>query len=170
MSGQDAGPPGRDPVITYWHAQDAYRGTTEARERFDELTDRDLNVRAYATLKARGTYDPDKHGDADRHQPLTAAEHLELLAAGEMLARHYRHPALVHQAVEAGAAWPQIAEAVGAGEQEVRQKYGEWAERQHTLHTYYPGTLGLNDADYATAIRRAAEPPARPGSEHEAGQ
>jgi hypothetical protein len=157
-------------VITYWQAQDAYRSTIQARERFDELANRDFSVRAYATLKARGTYDPAKHRDADRHQPLTASEHLELLAVGESLARHYRHPALVHQAVQAGATWPQIAEAVGSGEMEARQKYREWAECQHHLHTRYEGKLGLNDADYAAVIRRAAEPPARPGSEHEAGQ
>jgi hypothetical protein len=45
-----------------------------------------------------------------------------------------------------------------------------WAECQHHLHTWYEGKFGLNDADYTTAIRRAAQPPARPGSEHEAGQ
>ena len=170
MTGQDPSPTGVGPPITYWQAQDAYPSTTEARERFDELSNRDLSVRAYATLKARGTYDPAKHGDANRNQPLTVSEHLELLAAGEMLAKQYRHPALVHQAVEAGATWPQIAEAVGSGEAQVRQKYREWADCQHHLHTYYEGKFGLNDADYATALRRAAEPPVRPASEYEAGQ
>jgi hypothetical protein len=159
-----------EPAITYWQAQDAYGSTIEARERFDELTNRDLSVRAYAALKARGTYDPAKHGDPDRHQPLTTAEHLELLAVGEMLARHCRHPALVHQAVEAGATWPQIADAVGSDEAQVRQKYREWADCQHHLHTYYEGKFGLNDADYAAAIQRAADPPAGPETEHEAGQ
>src|SRR5215472_12299094 len=99
-------------MITYGQAQDTYPSTIEARRRFDELTNRDLCARAFATLKARGTYDPGKHGDADKYQPLTAAEDLELLAVGEMLARHYRHPALVHQAVQSGATWRQVAEAV----------------------------------------------------------
>jgi hypothetical protein len=170
VTGPDPSQAGSEPAITYSQAQDAYPSTIQARERFDELTNRGLSVRAYATLKARGTYDPAKHGDADRHQPLTAAEHLELLAVGEILARHYRHPALVHQAVQAGVTWPQIAEAVGSDEMEARNKYREWAECQHHLHTWYEGKFGLNDADYATAIRRAAEPPARPGSEREAGQ
>lgn len=170
MTGQDPSPPGREPVITYWQAQDAYRSTNEARGRFDELSNRDLTVRALATLKARGTYDPAKHGDADRYQPLTAAEHLELLATGEMLARHYRHPALVHQAVQASATWAQIAQATGSGETHVRQQYREWADGRHRLHACYEGKFGLDDAEYAAAITRAAEPPAGPENEREAGQ
>jgi hypothetical protein len=157
-------------MITYRQAQDGYRGTIDARERFDELTYRDLSVRAYATLKARGTYDPVKHGDAGKHQPLTAAEHLEILAAGEVLARSYRHPAHVDEALKAGASWSQVAEAVGSDEARVRQQYREWAGGQHRLHACYEGKFGLNDADYATAIKRAADPPAGPETEHEAGQ
>ena len=80
------------PATTYQQAQASYRGTIDARERFEELTGRELSTRAYAMLKARGTYDPQRHGDADRYQPLTATEHLEILAAGEVLARYYRHP------------------------------------------------------------------------------
>ena len=170
MTSQDPRGPGREPVITYGQAQDTYRGTIEARQRFDELTSRDLCARAFATLKARGTYDPARHGDVGKHQPLATAEHLELLAAGEVLARHYRHPALVHQALEAGATWPQIAAAVGSGEDRVRQQYREWADGQRRLHTWYEGKFGLNDADYATAIERAADPHAGPDSEREAGQ
>jgi predicted TPR repeat methyltransferase len=162
--------PGREPVITYWQAQDAYRTTIEACERFDELAGRDLTARALAMLKARGTYDPAKHADASKYQPLTADEHLELLATGEMLARRYRHPAHVHDAVQAGVTWPQIAEATGSDEARVRQEYREWADSQHRLHSYYGGTIGLNDADHAAAILRASEPPAGRGNEREAGQ
>jgi hypothetical protein len=170
MTGQDPSPPGREPVITYGQAQDTYPSTIEARQRFDELTNRDLCARAFATLKARDTYDPAKHGDVGKYQPLTTAEHLELLAAGEVLARHYRHPSLVHQAVQADATWPQIAEAVGADETQLRQQYRDWADGQHRLHIHYQGKFGLNDADYATAIERVAEPPTGPENEREAGQ
>ena len=170
MTSQDPSPPGREPVITYGQAQDTYPSTVKARDRFDELTNRDLCARAFATLKARGTYDPARHGDADKYQPLTTAEHLELLAVGEVLARHYRHPALVHQAVDAGATWSQIAEAVGSGEERVRQQYREWADGQHRLHTWYQGKFGLNHADYTTALVRASEPAAGPRNEREAGQ
>jgi hypothetical protein len=154
---EPAGPP-RD--TTYEQAETGYQCTIDARERFEELTNRDLMARAHATLKARGTYYPDKHGDADRYPPLTAAEHLELLAAGEMLARYYRHPALVHHAVEAGASWPQIAAATGSNEARIRQGYREWADGQHRLYADNQGEFGLDDAGPAAAINRAAEPQA----------
>ena len=169
MTGQDPNPTGQQRMITYRQAQGGYRSTIDARERFEELAFRDLSVRGFAILKARGTYDPDKHGDADRYQPLTDAEHLEILAAGEVLARYYRHPAYVDQAVKGGASWSQIAEAVGSDEEQVRQQYREWADGQHHLHVYYEGKFGMDDAEYAAAIRRASEPPAGPAVEHEAG-
>ena len=169
MTGQETTPPSQEPATTYWQAQDAHRSTVEACERFEELSTRHLVVRALTTLKASGTYDPARHSHAGRYQPLTAAEHLELLAVGEMLARHYRHPAYVHDAVQAGATWPQIAQATGSTEAQVRQQYRQWADSQHRLHDYYGGTIGLSDADHATAIQRAAEPPAGPENQHEAG-
>lgn len=170
MTGQDPSPPGGDGTITFWLAQGGNRGITQARERFDELTSRDLMARAYETLKARGTYDPARHGDAGKYQPLTTAEHLEVLASGEVLARHYRHPAHVDQAVKAGATWPQIAEAIGSGEAQARQQYREWADGQHDLYAHYKGQLGINDAEHAAAIKRASEPATPPGVEREAGQ
>jgi hypothetical protein len=157
-------------ATTHEQAQSTYRCTIDARERFEELANRDLSARAIATLKARGTYDPQRHGDASKYQPLTAEEHLEILAAGEMLARHYRHPALVHQAVVAGASWPRVAAATGADEAQVRQAYREWADGQHRLYADYEGKFGMDDAEHAAAIRRAAEPPARPEIEQEAGR
>jgi hypothetical protein len=147
-------------AITHQQAQASYQCTIDARERFEELTNRDQMVRAHATLKARGTYHPHKHGDADHYQPLTAAEHLEILAAAEMLARHYRHPALIHQAVKAGASWSQIAAAVGSDEAQIRQGYREWADGQHRPYADYQGELGLDGAGHAVAINRAAEPQA----------
>jgi hypothetical protein len=168
--GQARKPASPPRATTYWQAQDGYRSTIDARERFEELTSRDLSVRTFATLKARGTYDLHKHGGADQYQPLTATEHLEILAAGEMLARHYRHPALVDEAVKAGASWPEVAAATGSDEAQARQQYREWADGQHRLHTYYEGKFGMNDAEHAAAISRAAEPPAGPETEHEAGK
>jgi hypothetical protein len=145
-------------VITYQQAETGYPCTIDARERFEELTNRDLMARARATLKARGTYDADKHGDAAKYPPLTTEEHLELLAAGEMLARYYRHPALIHHAVQAGASWPQIAAATGSDEAQVRQGYREWADGQHRLHTDYQGEFGMDDTEHTAAINRAARP------------
>jgi hypothetical protein len=170
MTTQDPGPPTGEGTISYWLVQGGNRGITEARERFDELTSRDLTARSLATLKSRGTYDPARHTDPGKYPRLTAAEHLEVLALGEVLARHYRHPAYVDQAVKAGATWLQIAEAIGSGEAQARQHYREWADGQHDLYLYYKGQLGMGDAEHAAAIQRASEPPAPPVAEREAGQ
>jgi hypothetical protein len=170
VTSQDRSPPIGEGMITYWLAQGGNRGITKARERFDELTSRDLMTRSLATLKARGTYDPARHPDPGQYQPLTVAEHLEVLAYGEVLARYYRHPAYVDQAVKSGASWPQIAEAVGSDEAQARQQYREWADGQHDLYVHYEGKLGMNDAEHAAAINRASEPSAAPGVEREAGQ
>jgi hypothetical protein len=172
MTDHDSGTAGgevREPAtparaLTYDQAETGYRCTIDARERFEELTNRDLMVRAHATLKARGTYDPQVHGDAGKYQPLTAEEHLEILAAGEMLARYYRHPALIHQAVQAGASWSQVAAATGSDEAQVRQAYQEWADGQHRLYAGYHGKFGMDDAEHAAAIGRACEPQAEAGS------
>jgi len=161
---------GAPRATTYWQAQDGYRSTIDARERFEELTTRELLARSYATLKARGTYEPQEHGDAGKHQPLTATEHLEILALGEMLARYYRHPARVDEAVKSGASWSQIAAAAGSDEALARRAYREWADGQHRLHADYEGKFGMDDAEHAAAISRASEPPAGPETEHEAGQ
>ena len=171
----NAGDQAREPAsppraITYDQAETGYRSTIDARERFEELTNRDLMVRAHATLKARGTYDPHKHGDAEKYQPLTAGEHLEILAAGEMLARYYRHPAIVHHAVLAGASWRQVAAATGSDEATVRQAYREWAGSQHRLYIGYEGKFGMDDAEHAAAISRAAGPPAGAEIEQEPGR
>jgi hypothetical protein len=145
-------------ATTYEQAQDTYLCMSRARERFEELDTRDITVRALATLQARGTYDPQRHADADRYPPLTADEHLEILAAGELLARHYRHPALVHHAVLAGASWPQIAAATGSDEATARQAYRQWADDQHRLYAHYEGQFGMDAAEHEAALRRAAEP------------
>jgi hypothetical protein len=152
-------------ATTYEQAQSTYPCTIDARERFEELDNRDLQARALAKLQTRGTYDPDRHGDPGNYPPLTTDEHLEVLAAGELLARHYRHPALVHHAVQAGASWPQIAAATGSDEAATRQAYREWAEGQHRLHVDYEGQFGLDDAEHAAALHRAAEPSAEPEAE-----
>ena len=159
MTGGRAGEPASPSrVITYQQAETGYQYTIDARERFEELTNRDLMARAHATLKARGTDDPHRHGDTAKYQPLTAEEHLELLAVGEMLARYYRHPALIHHAVKAGASWPEIAAATGSDETHVRQNYRECADGQHRLYGDYQGQFGMDDTEDTAAINRAAEP------------
>jgi len=106
--------------VTYHEASSAYRYTGDAQERHHQLTQRDALARAKATLKARGEYDPARHGTAE-HEPLSVDEHLEVLATGEVVARMYRHPATVDRALEAGATWEQVAGALDCDEAQARQ-------------------------------------------------
>jgi hypothetical protein len=100
--------------ITYHEVSRLYGpGTIGARERYGELSMREHLARAYTTLWARGEYDPAKHGAGDS-EPLTAEEHLELLALGEYLARSYKPSFEVDHALRAGATWAQVAEALDA--------------------------------------------------------
>ena len=81
--------------LTY---QEARNGSIADRiDRYRELADRDLTARNIAALKARGEWTEDhaRALDPDRYPPLTVAEHLEMIALGEVIARHYRHPSQV---------------------------------------------------------------------------
>ena len=138
---------------------------TDVVNRYQALNDRDTMARSIATLKARGKWNKDRSLNPDDYPPLTVAEHLEMLALGEALARYYRHPAQVHGAVLAGATWAQIAAATGGDPDHARQAYQEWAEGQHRLRQDYPGgTIGLGDDEYAAAIK-ASDPTRTSGKE-----
>jgi hypothetical protein len=127
--------------------------------RWQELEQRDAMARAIATLQARDDWHDDRSIDPADYPPLTVAEHLELLALGEVAARRFRHPAAVHEAVLAGAPWSQIADATGGDPDEARQAYRAWAVEQHELRQQFPGgTIGLGDDEYAAAIEAAGEP------------
>ena len=120
-------------------------------------------ARSIATLKARGVKPADPALNPQGFPPLTTAGHLELLALGEALARHYRHPVLVHHAVLAGATWQQIAAATGGDPDQARQAYRAWAEGQHWLRQDFPGgTIGLGDDGYAAAVKAPGGPHAAP--------
>jgi hypothetical protein len=106
-------------------------------------------------LVARGDYDPLIHGELGGSEPLTVTEHLELLAAGELLARYYRHPAHAHRALQAGATWEQVAAATGRDEAQARRDYREWAEDEHRLWADCNGEFGIDAAEYGAAIARA---------------
>ena len=126
--------------------------------RYQALNYRDSMARAIATLQARGEWNEDRSIRPEDYLPLTADEHLELLALGEVMARHYRHPALVHHAVLAGVTWEQIA-AADTNADQARQDYRAWAEGQHRLRSDFPGgTIGLGDEEYEAAIKAAGEP------------
>jgi hypothetical protein len=133
---------------TYHEAMDL--SLREQIDRYEELTDRNLMARSIATLRARGEYDPGRHPDPAEYEPLTVAEHLEMLALGEAIAFYYRHPAGVDHAVRAGATWEQIAAARNTTAQAARAAYREWADGQHKY-------AGMSDDEYAAALRAASE-------------
>jgi hypothetical protein len=134
---------------TYHEAMDL--SLRDQVDRYEELTDRNLMARSIATLQARGEYDEDKHPGPGEYQPLTVAEHLEMLALGAAIAFYYRHPAGVDHAARAGATWEQIAAARNTTAEAARAAYREWAEGQHKY-------AGMSDAEYAAALERAGEP------------
>jgi hypothetical protein len=149
------------PATTYQETSSRYSTATSARERFEELVVRDVSARAFMALAARGDYDPQIHGDVGGSEPLTVTEHLELLAAGEVLARYYRHPAHAHRALQAGATWAQVAAATGRDEAQARREYREWAADEYRLWVDYDGEFGMDAAEYAAAIARADKAPDR---------
>jgi hypothetical protein len=143
--------------VTYGDAADL--PFTDVLNRWQALEQRDAMARAIATLQARGEWHDDRSLDPADYPPLTVAEHLQLIALGEVAARRFRHPAAVHQAVLAGATWEQIADAAGGDPDEARQAYRAWAEEQHDLRQQFPGgTIGLGDEEYAAAIGEAGQP------------
>ena len=95
--------------------------------------------------------------------PMDVAGCLEMIGLGEMIAKYdragaakpgfYRDPAYLHGALDAGATWEQLAEALGVDEATARRRYREWADDQHRQWT---GThsQGLDDDEYAAAIKR----------------
>ncbi len=96
-------------------------------------------------LRERGEFDPDNnlgHRLVAEHEPLIAAEHLEHMAIGEVLARHYRHPTKLDDAAKAGATWEQIGAARGTSAEKPRQDYRAWADGQHDLLTWTEGRIG----------------------------
>ena len=139
-------------MTTYHEASE--RPFADVVNRFRALNERDTMARAIATLQARGEWGDDRSIRPEDYPALTVAEHLEMLALGEAVARYYRHPAQVHHAVIAGATWSQIAAASGGDPDQARQAYRAWVEEQYQLRQEFPGgTIGLGDEEYAAAIK-----------------
>lgn len=132
-------------------------GRRAARERYKELSSRKHLASAYAKLRASGEYDPARHGAGDT-EPLTADEHLELLAIGEYLTRSYEPLGEVDDALRAGVSWAQVAEALDTDEAMARVEYRAWADGQHDMRKWTEARLGMSDPEYAEALERAGEP------------
>lgn len=151
--------------IATWHDARYDMPVSRQLERYNELAAKDTSARARAELVARGTYDPARHGDEDR-PALTVAEHIELLALAECVARTVRHPSNIHHALLAGVTWADIAHVVDSDELTVRREYQRWADDQHDLNQRYPH-LGMTPDEHAAATARAAV--ASDGNQNEAG-
>ncbi|MBE1582144.1 hypothetical protein ACFPOI_28170 [Nonomuraea angiospora] len=141
--------------ITSWRDARFDMPVSRQLERYDALAAKDAAARARVELVTRGIYDPARHGAGDR-PALTVAEHLELLALAECIARTVRHPAHVHHALEAGATWADIARIVDSDEPAVRRAYRQWADDQHDLHQSHPH-LGMTAEEHAAATARAGQ-------------
>jgi hypothetical protein len=143
---QDAAP----RPLTYEAASSHYIDAGAAYERFTQLRTREVSALSQNPVLSEGT------------EPLTAAEHLEMIAAGEVLARYYQHnQARIDRAVRAGASWEQVAAAAGISAAQARQEYRDWAGQQHVRsENPNPYGLGLDDLEYLSALARAAEPQA----------
>jgi hypothetical protein len=93
--------------------------------------------------------------------PVTAADCLEMLLFGELLAGcdhswaagpgYCRDPASPHGALTAGATWDEIAAAIGEDQAGTRRRYRQWADGQRQR----AGVSGGPDDDqYPAAIKR----------------
>jgi hypothetical protein len=144
------------PPLTYEAASTHYVDPDAAYERFTELRMREVCALSQDPVASEGS------------EPLTAAEHLEMMAAAEVLARYYQHHQVrIDRAVRAGASWEQVAAAVGISAAQARQEYRDWAGQQHARSgNPNPYGLGMDDLEYLAALARAAEPEAQ----REAGQ
>jgi hypothetical protein len=136
--------------LTFEAASSRYTDAGAAYKRFTELRMREVSVLSQNPVLSEGS------------EPLTAAEHLEMMAAGEVLARYYqRNQARIDRAVRAGASWEQVAAATGITAAQARQEYRDWAGQQHVRsENPNPYGLGLDDLEYLSALARAAEPQA----------
>jgi hypothetical protein len=150
MTGADDSAAAQRP-LTYEAASSRYMGAeASAYERFTELRMREACALSENPVLSAG------------RDPLTAAEHLEMMAAGEVLARYYyRHQDRIDRAVRAGASWDQVGAAAGISAAQARQEYRDWAGQQHVRSgNPNPYGLGLDDAEYLAALARAVEPEA----------
>ena len=76
--------------------------------------------------------------DGEDAPPLIVAKYLELLALGEVLARHFRPPSIVCRALTAGATWQQVADATGCTTGEALAAYLRWTDRRRQTVTTGP--------------------------------
>ena len=73
---------------------------------------------------------------AENRQPLSIAEHLDLLAMAEVIAQRLRNQGTVHAAILAGASWADLADAAGSDAGQMRADFARWvAAQRHCTRT-----------------------------------
>lgn len=151
MTGPDAAA-GRP--VTLGLARLAYWGRLPAaRSRFEELDSRATAAAKVAWLRRNGRFtaaDANHRGLADV-QPLSKDERLEHLATGALLAEYYANEDYLHDAVESGATWDELAAACGRNTTAIQGVYRRWIEGQHKIHEISDGYVGFDDDTYAVA-------------------
>src|SRR5260370_13609720 len=106
--------------------------------RWQALENRDTMARSIATLQARGQWGGDRSLNPEDYPALTPAEHLEVIALGEVIARRYRHPCQVHHAVLAAPTWAQNAAAPATGPDAAPPAPPDRADGPHHLRPDLP--------------------------------
>jgi hypothetical protein len=158
--------------VTYHQASSRNRGIVDARERYEALTDRKMAVDTVRILRERGEFDAANpaHASLAEREPLSTGDWLEMMAAGEVLARYYQHPTMLDHAARAGASWEQIGDARGTSAAQARQDYREWARGQHDMWASTgvwaeepAHRIGMTDEDYVAAMARSADSETYPG-------
>lgn len=83
-------------------------------------------------------------------EPLTAAEALEAIALGELIARKagYGRQLSVRAARESGASWSLIGAAMGMSKQAAWEAHARWIDEQERQHAENPDQ-GLSQAEIA---------------------
>src|SRR5260370_304328 len=109
---------------------DPSRALPSQLARFGELAGRDLSARALAALRARGAYDPQRHGDAGSYQLLTTGEQIEMLALRAAIT-HDHQPAAPAGPARGGAQRVAQGTQRRAGQHEVLDQELAGEHRQH---------------------------------------
>ena len=135
-------------------------GEVESRHTLRTAVARFEELRSREALASIAADDVPAVADAEG---LTAAEVLELLALGEVIARKagYGRQLSVRNARAAGASWADIGRALGTSKQAAWEAHTRWIDGQAGGHGT-DGVQGMDDGEAADARRLAGSPDDEP--------
>ena len=128
----------------------------ESRHTLRTAVARYEDLRSRESLAGSASEEAPEVADAER---LSAAEVLELLALGEVIARKagYGRQLSIRHARAAGASWTAIGRALGTSKQAAWEAHTRWIEGQSSEHAT-SGFQGMDDGEAADARRLAGSP------------